>query len=252
MRRTYEVKIYSAHDCDLYSIHMLYRFNFPKAIYCSLNAFLKKQAVAIKMPERRKNAPARRKLYRTTLILDDQKNAELVHLLDSIRQGYRNCFIKNILRLYLFSPGTEAFFVSGEAFENVSPLMLQMREGQKLINAAEKRKIRIKPKGVNKGIGEVSEHPNKLGAAAIHTAHTASEGLRSAHSEIVKEAADNIPKEQIGVKGFKPQEADKGQHVQEISEVKDPPATESKESNADNAGISQQAITNILFDIISQ
>lgn len=248
MRRTYEVKIYSAHDCDLYSIYMLYKFNFPKAIYCSLNAFLKKQSVAIKMPERRKSSPIRRKVYRTTLILDDRKNAELVRLLDSVRQGYRNCFIKNILRLYLFSPGTELFFVSDEAFTNANDLMLQMREGHKPINAAEKKRSKAKTKSINNGIGEATGCSDALPTAVTQT-NSGSPGNRDSGSN--KEPMGDVTVEYGDVKlQDKPQETDKKKDVPAASEKDEALTTETKESNT--AGINQQAITNILFDIISQ
>lgn len=253
MAKTYEVKIYSIHDCDLYSIHMLYEFNFSKAIYCALNAFLKKQTVVIKMPPKRKRPIERRRFCATKLILDEEKNAKLIQLLEGIQTGYRNNFIKNILRMYLQMPCTEAFFKAPEEYDKTVELLKPLSDGKKVINAAGKRKgkgrastrlpIR-KEKETAVGLSRSEIQAKQLlEKAALNTGTNSQERPQKANDEEKKQELRQSARYALPDETFSDHEGRVENNVPSEKKTKrdDYPDNEAK----------QQDITNILFNIIS-
>lgn len=244
MSRIYDVKIYSAHDCDLYSLHLLYKFNFSKAIYCSLNAFLKKQAVVIKLPPKRKHSIKKRRICATKLILDEVKNAEMIAFLDGISPGYRNNFLKNILRVYLSVPCTEEFFSTPELYAKAEKLLKPIREGRKQINAAEKKynheerrkQTPLKPKLL------VEKERTKINKNQVSTQDTKSMDDRIASdrkydSEINQPDAKYVFPDKIHI----PVNAEPDRERTEANKVE----------NQKKNDVNPQDVTNILFNIIN-
>jgi len=104
-KRHYTIRLYKFHDRDLFTFATDYHFNLTKAVYCALSAFTKGEVFVMKLPEKNGNAvTVTKKVYSRILSLDEEKDAEAVKLLDMIKSGYRNNFLKSLLRLYLCYP----------------------------------------------------------------------------------------------------------------------------------------------------
>lgn len=112
----YQIQLYTAHDLDLITFKNVYMVNTSKAIYCALKAFTRGEVFVIKPPEKRESYSAHRRKYRCTLRLDVDKDKEEIELLSKVSRGYRNNFLKNLLRLYIRTPLTELFLNNKEDY----------------------------------------------------------------------------------------------------------------------------------------
>ena len=134
----YQIRLYKPHDLDLMELVSRHRFCLQKAAYCCLSAFVKGECFLIRIPEQRAEPLPGKKVYARTLRLSKEKeqDREIIRLLERIAPGYRNNFIKNLLRLYLMYPATGQFFSSpqGEAF--VTERYRCFRNGIPLADAA--------------------------------------------------------------------------------------------------------------------
>ena len=107
----YTVRLYRLHDLDLITFAESHEFNVISAIYSSLSAFAKGETFVIDIPPRRlKRIPPLNRVYIKALTLDSEKDRAAVEVLSQIAPGYRNSFMKNLLRLYLCAPLSEEFF----------------------------------------------------------------------------------------------------------------------------------------------
>lgn len=107
----YTIRLYRLHDLDLITFVETHEFNIISAIYSSLTAFAKGEAFVIEIPPRRQiQLPKLSRVYTKALVLDTEVDQEAIELLNKIGQGYRNNFLKNLLRLYLCNPLSEEFF----------------------------------------------------------------------------------------------------------------------------------------------
>lgn len=99
------IRIYRIHDNDLFTVIEHYKFNFSGALYCALSAYCKKDIFIINLPEKREKPVQFKKHYLTRyLSLDEEKDIDILQMLSKIPPRMRNCFLKNILRLYLCVP----------------------------------------------------------------------------------------------------------------------------------------------------
>ena len=104
----YTIRLYRLHDLDLITFVETHEFNIISAIYSSLTAFAKNEVFVIEIPPRRtQQLPKLNRVYTKALILDSETDQEAIQLLNQIGQGYRNNFLKNLLRLYLCHPLSE-------------------------------------------------------------------------------------------------------------------------------------------------
>ena len=117
-KKTYQITVYlyAAHDLDLITFKNIYSVNMAKAFYCCLKAFTRGEVFVIKMPEKREAFSHYNRRYRCKLRLDVDKDKAEIELLSKIARGFRNNFIKNLLRLYLRTPLTELFLNDSEDF----------------------------------------------------------------------------------------------------------------------------------------
>lgn len=107
----YTIRLYRLHDLDLITFVETHEFNIISAIYSSLTAFAKGEVFVIEIPPRRQiQLPKLSRVYTKALVLDTEVDQEAIELLNKIGQGYRNNFLKNLLRLYLCNPLSEEFF----------------------------------------------------------------------------------------------------------------------------------------------
>lgn len=107
----YTVRLYRLHDLDLITFSATHEFNIMRAIYSSLSAFAKDEVFVIDIPPRRDNKLQEfKRVYIKSLVLDTEKDKEAIRLLSMIAPGYRNSFLKHLLRIYLCNPLSEEFF----------------------------------------------------------------------------------------------------------------------------------------------
>ena len=108
-----EVKLYSYHDMDLVSLYKTGRVSFPETTRQILNSYANKEAYKVRLLEvdekrlTRYPSDSYRKYYHYHVVLDEKDDADAVGLLIRISPGYRNNFIKAILRQYLCATRTE-------------------------------------------------------------------------------------------------------------------------------------------------
>ena len=105
MRRGYIVRLYQTHDSDLILYALTHDVDMVVALYVALNAYVRGQKFTLDSPTLDRPLPnSLRRSYSLQLRLDEQKDKNLIQVLDSIQAGYRNIFFRTILRLYLNTP----------------------------------------------------------------------------------------------------------------------------------------------------
>lgn len=135
--KKYAIRFHYAHDIDIISIYENYEFDLTKAIYCSLTAFCNGEIFAIKMPQKReKPFKYPRRILFKRLILDEKRDEKAIKLIERINKGYRNNFLKNLLRLYLSIPLSDQFVDSESDKEVLTEMFMLFRYGRKEVDAA--------------------------------------------------------------------------------------------------------------------
>lgn len=139
----YTIRLYRLHDLDLITFIMTHEFDIMHAIYSSVTAFAKGEAFLISIPPiTTPEMPQLRRVYTKTLILDTEKDALTISMLDRISPGKRNNFFKNLLRLYLMYPFSECFFNSPEDLQYFEKKLKVFRTGQREVRAGKLKKSR--------------------------------------------------------------------------------------------------------------
>ena len=115
MKKKYFIRLYRAHDLDLITFVQSHRFNLNHALYVAITAFSKRDIFVIAVPPQKEtNVEKFKRVYSYSLILDTEKDAKAIEVLEKIKPGFKNNFLKNLLRIYLCYPLSEAF-LSNEA-----------------------------------------------------------------------------------------------------------------------------------------
>lgn len=110
------IRLYRLHDPDLLTLMNTHNLSLRKTAYCVLKAFSKGEFFVISIPPVNElNYEMAKKVYTSMLILDSEKDADIIEMLSYIQDGYRNNFIKTLLRLYLSFPASEMFLVDSES-----------------------------------------------------------------------------------------------------------------------------------------
>lgn len=94
------IRLYHYHDLDLVSLYREGRISIPKAVKFTLNAFARKCYVRLETVDKKCEKIAK-PVYMFNIILDEKKDKDAIDLLNKIDKGYRNNFIKQLLRVYL-------------------------------------------------------------------------------------------------------------------------------------------------------
>lgn len=131
-----EVKLYSYHDMDLVTLYKTGQILFPESTKNILNAYANQQVYRLKMQSVDEEKLARypndryRKYYHYHVILDNQKDAAAISLLKRITPGYRNNFIKSVLRQYICGVFVPEYSIDGntEFFDMMSRKIQGNRE----------------------------------------------------------------------------------------------------------------------------
>ena len=176
-KQVYPYQLFARHDLDLLTFKNLYNVNLTKALYCSLKAFVKGEAFVIVIPEERGITPTFKRKYYGKLRLHTEKDADVIEMIEKIAKGYRNCFFKNILRMYMRQPLTELFLEDPEDIGYFNNKIEILKDGVRRADAASmkarykqgktfesnafesnvKRKINIEPEDENKEDVPLSE-----------------------------------------------------------------------------------------------
>lgn len=130
------LRLYNPHDIDLISLMIDHQMDIVKAVYCSITAFANNESFVIRIPPLREHKLESKRVYSKHLILDLKKDSKVIQLLEIIEPGYRNNFLKNILRLYLCSPATESFFIHSDYMELFKEHYACLTRGKRFVNAA--------------------------------------------------------------------------------------------------------------------
>ena len=108
-----EVKLYHYHDLDLVCLYREGRIGFTRAVRAALNAYGEKEFFRFRMTEGKKNLTARPS-YRFLINLDEKTDASAIDVIQRIEPGYRNNFIKTVLRQYICAAIPAEYYNEGE------------------------------------------------------------------------------------------------------------------------------------------
>lgn len=106
------IRLYHYHDLDLVSLYREGRLSIPKAVKYSLNAFAEKRYVRLETNNKKCEKVAR-PVYTFNIILNEKKDKKAIELLDKIDKGFRNNFMKQLLRVYLGFALPECYTTAG-------------------------------------------------------------------------------------------------------------------------------------------
>ena len=142
-----EIKLYSYHDLDLVSLYKTGRIAFPETTRQVLNSYARKEVYKVRPLPLNENRAAKypqkmyRKFYHYHVDLDSKEDADAIRLMRTITAGYRNNFIKSVLRQYLCGIFTEEYSKKGDArFFNEMSRRIQGDRDEKDIKQVKRNK----------------------------------------------------------------------------------------------------------------
>ena len=162
-----EVKLYSYHDMDLVSLYKTGQVSFPETTRQILNSYANKEAYKVRLLEtnikRLSKYPSDsyRKYYHYHVILDEKDDRDAVRLLKHITPGYRNNFIKAILRQYLCGAFIADYSIDGDTkfFDEMSRRFQGDRE-ERDVKLEKRKKKKAKKENLLKKNEEDYEEKN--------------------------------------------------------------------------------------------
>ena len=142
-KRVYQkIRLYKAHDLDLISFLDSHHMDFRKAVYCSLTAFAKGELFVIKIPPRIPNPGPLRRKYEFNLSLNPETDRAVIDMIDGITNGYKNNFIKNLLRMYLCTPISAEFLKDPSRISLFEEKFRMFKRGRRIADAAKVKRAR--------------------------------------------------------------------------------------------------------------
>lgn len=131
------IRLYARHDPDLITFYEVHQFNIVKAVYCCLAAYCKKEVFVIALPPLRdyQQISFKANRYRWTLYLDNKKDAAMIEAIQKIKKGYRNNFLKNLLRIYLSNPVSAIFAMDAQGAGELYDSVQYLRAGKRVADA---------------------------------------------------------------------------------------------------------------------
>lgn len=138
----YTMRFYRAHDLDLITFIETRQFNIMHAVYSALTAFANGEAFVIEIPPERNVAGEYQRIYSRILVLDSEKDSKAIKLMSTVAPGYRNSFLKNLVRLYLCCPFSEDYFASAEDSDYAFSLTSIFRENRRVAQAGTIRSVK--------------------------------------------------------------------------------------------------------------
>ena len=164
------MKLYSYHDMDLVGLYKTGKIVFPETTRQILNSYAKKEVYRVKLLDTNYKRLARypsdsyRKYYHYHVVLDEEKDADAIDLLNHITPGYRNNFIKVLLRQYLCGALLSAYSVDGSAklFREMSDLFQGDMEEREIKQTKTEVNQSLKKKHVKKDIQDKTGKKNNI------------------------------------------------------------------------------------------
>lgn len=145
-----EVKLYSYHDMDLVGLYKTGKISFPETTRQILNSYANKDVYKVKVLKTNEERLAKypkdsfRKYYHYHVLLDSKADADAIALLKRITPGYRNNFIKVVLRQYLCGVFLPEYFVDGDSrFFNEMSRRFQGDRDEREIRQTKKKTERL-------------------------------------------------------------------------------------------------------------
>ena len=129
-KKHYRIRLYKAHDLDLVTLTERYDFDITKAVYSCLSAFVDGRFFVAEQPKPREQPWKAKHVTERTITLDPVKDAAAIAVMESMNEGFRNCFLKNLLRQYIALPITDDFLNSSESFTTVTAMFAPLRAGR--------------------------------------------------------------------------------------------------------------------------
>lgn len=114
------LRLYRQHDLDLIALHRNDDFCFSAAVRKALDAYVNKKTLSICAPGPNKDYEGRiSKQIQLIIKLDDIKDVKSIEYIKSIKEGYRNSCVKNLLRGYLTYPVVYPYMESDSSFQDI-------------------------------------------------------------------------------------------------------------------------------------
>lgn len=142
-----EVKLYSYHDMDLVGLYKTGKVSFPETTRQVLNSYARGEVYKVKLLHTNGKRLAKypktsfRKYYHYHVVLDGKEDSDAISLLHKITPGYRNNFIKVVLRQYLCGVFLEEYCVNGDtSFFNEMSRKFQGGRDEKEIRQTKKER----------------------------------------------------------------------------------------------------------------
>lgn len=104
-----KMRIYRRHDLDLIGLFANDNFKFEEEVANSLRAYVRKENKRITTPIAHSFSKCVNPKSQVNIILDEQKDKDVIEFLFSVPSGNRNSFIKSVFRNYIDAPYFEAF-----------------------------------------------------------------------------------------------------------------------------------------------
>lgn len=135
MKKRYKVRFYKAHDLDLITYMASHSINLQVTLYYVLQAYCHGTVVGIQLPEQTGPRPSEyNMIYYTNLSLDTEKDKKMIEFIDGIKPGFRNNFMKNLLRQYLCTPLVQDFLVSPADYGKVEQTTRMLQGGRNMVD----------------------------------------------------------------------------------------------------------------------
>lgn len=189
----YTIRLYRLHDLDLITFIMTHEFDIMHAIYSSVTAFAKGEVFLISIPSITTSEMTQlRRVYTKTLILDSEKDALTISMLDRVSPGKRNNFFKNLLRLYLMYPFSECFFNSPEDLQYFEEKLKVFRTGQREVRAGKLKKSRYIKKELSsqKRMGATTDKEDEHERLLIN--RSAGEDSNASYADVSQDPDDGL------------------------------------------------------------
>lgn len=135
MKKRYKVRFYKAHDLDLITYMASHSINLKVTLYYVLRAYCNGTVIGIRIPEQIGPRPSEyNMIYCTYLYLDPEKDKKMIEFIEGIKPGFRNNFMKNLLRQYLCTPLVRDFLVSPTDYGKVEQTTRMLQGGRKMVD----------------------------------------------------------------------------------------------------------------------
>ena len=183
------MRLYRQHDMDLVGLYKTEGFKFQKQVKAALKAYVRNETYKIEQPKN----PVIKKGYvaKVTLLhiyLDNKEDADVINTLNTIRVGYKNAFLKAIVRKYLdYEPL--------DAYKNRNDLIFNMEEDYLEYKEDKSQKEKQETKVYKKSEGPAKEK-NKANSSTDRPQNELSQDNTKSENDNSTDIAEDLPFEE--------------------------------------------------------